>query len=191
MHTQVYLSLVLLISCFFMMSLQSDVQWKVIEELSEHMKSQVLAYYDDKGPTDPSDSIVLIFATKQNNIENLLSDISNPDSSNYGKHLTKEEADKATLNPHYIEKIKGFLQEKGADVIHVVSGYVHANATVGVWNQVLNTEFHTFSSSKDNKVLVRTLQYSLPIVVSECITGIFNTVQFPSKVHHGPVMSPV
>ena len=145
---------------------------------------------------DPNLMIELIFnlhPNDQNSLENILNDVSNPDSSNYGKYLTKSEVDALVANPEGVQAVLDFL----SGVEHAVSSqpselFIHAHAPVSSWETVLHTKFHVYDSAESNQPrVIRTEQYSLPSYVAKHVNAVFNTVQFPVKMNFGPRPIPI
>ena len=92
----------------------------------------------------------LVFIVQQRNMAELtriLYDLSDPTSSNYGNHLTREEVVDLTSNPHSCDEIVTYLHNAGATVLQVeVSvGLITARGSIGNWERMLNTEFHSYS----------------------------------------------
>ena len=138
--------------------------------------------------------IELIFHVKENNtamLEEKLLSISDPTSSNYGKHLTKSEIDDLTSNPEALRAVSDFLKSLEGVTVNDASHIYHirASASVAIWDAALNAEFHNFErvDEKGTKVhVIRTTEYSLPDSVAPHVESVFNTVQFPVDIHHGP-----
>ena len=60
--------------------------------------------------------------------------------------------------------------------------FVTATAPVFQWEEILNTEFYTFKlPHESDRIVIRSLQYTIPSEVDAHIDAIFNTVQFPMK----------
>ena len=84
-----------------------------------------------------------------NEIESYLSDVSHPDSPNYGKHWTPEQViEKFAPKPESIKSVKNWLYESGIDFHRVRlsgnKGWLEVNATVAEAESLLNTEYHVY-----------------------------------------------
>ena len=142
----------------------------------------------------------VVFAISQRNIpelERILLDVSDPTSENYGKHLTRAEVGAFTSNPTATEAVLEYLltvKEVTIDHRTLYDEYITATGPVEVWEALLNTEFNVYalkeahfgvdSAESDvghmkSRVFVRSESYSLPSELSEHVTAVFNTVQFP------------
>lgn len=132
----------------------------------------------------------IVFAVKQRNMEELtriLHDVSDPISSNYGKHMSMNEVIALTSNPESSKIITDYLELNGAVVTSQSLGgeYIVATAPINVWETMLNTEFFLFNMThKNNEVeeLVRTERYWIPNELDAHVTGLFNTVDMPIRL---------
>jgi tripeptidyl-peptidase I len=139
----------------------------------------------------------VMFGIQQRNIEVLtlmLHNISDPDSDNYGEHITREEIEEISSNPESRDVVVRYLVESGATVVSQShhGEYVTAHAPVSVWEELLNTEFFLFhhTQPKSDKVssLVRAEKYSVPTYLHEHVAAIFNTIQMPLSIWGNPVI---
>jgi tripeptidyl-peptidase-1 len=107
-------------------------------------------FASEKQP-NPSTVIELIFSVKQNEskLQEVLQSVSDPKSSRYGKHLSKQEVDEVTANPEALEAIKVFLNAvDGVAVAEKGDKYrLAASATVSSWEKVLGTTFYNFEKT--------------------------------------------
>ena len=79
----------------------------------------------------------MIFAVQQKNIHeltNILYDISDPDSPNYGQHWSKDEVPEFTSNPEGLDVDVSYLNSNGASVVSETrtSEYITARAPIKV-----------------------------------------------------------
>lgn len=157
---------------------------KKIDVLNLEGRSDILK--GDRVPPEVKHTIV--FARKQNNmdlLEDMLHDVSNPSSNNYGKYLTKIEVAELTSSPESTSYIKGYLKSNNISVIHctVYDDYITAEATVDKLEQILHTEFYEFEHKiRPGEKFIRSMEYSLPDFLVEHVSAVFNTVQLPD--HH-------
>jgi len=143
---------------------------------------------------DPFTVIELVFSVKQNDskLKETLQAVSDPHSSRYGKHLTKQEVDEMTANPEALEATKAFINTvDGVTVIEKGDKYhIGASATVSNWEKVLACQFSNFEKTDSKGInikLIRTHEYSLPDNVAPHVQAVLNTVQFPIEIHGGPI----
>lgn len=99
------------------------------------------------------------FGLKQNNIdrlEEMLMDVSHPDSPNYGKHWSAAMVAE-TFAParETIEAVKNWLEEFGIHASRMrlspSKGWIDFNATVEEVEELLDTEYHVFTHEETGK----------------------------------------
>lgn len=113
-------------------------------------------------------------ALKQNNLDNgmdLLMDVSDPDSPNYGKHWTPEQvAEKFAPTQDSVDAVTQWLVEAGvpADSIKTPKskGWVEFQSTVGKLENLLHTKYNVFESRDTAKQFLGTDAYNLPAAVA-------------------------
>eukprot|EP01036_Dinobryon_divergens_P033148 gene33148-42870_t len=154
-----------------------------------------------------SDSVhEIVVAIQQNEkglkkLENIIDDISSPDSLKYREWLTYDKITDLVSNNVGTAAVLSWLKNSysvspdGGKVFANVTWqsirgeYIKATATVDHWENILKTEFYEFSldeyysdfkkqKSSQNKVF-RSYDYRLPIHLEEHIFSLFNTVQVP------------
>ena len=79
----------------------------------------------------------MIFAVQQKNIDeltNILYDISDPDSPNYGQHWSNDEVSEFTSNPEGLDVVVSYLNSNGASVVSETrtGEYITARAPIRV-----------------------------------------------------------
>ena len=132
----------------------------------------------------------VIFVIRQRNmmqLTDILHDISNPLSPNYGQHMTGEEVAAMTSNPDARDAVVTYLLAKGAIIVsETLHGeYVKATAPIDTWERMFNTEFFTFHQShSDIKVdkMTRAERYWIPVEIDQHVESVFNTIQMPTRV---------
>ena len=140
----------------------------------------------------------VIFVIKQRNMDELttiLHDISDPDSVNYGKHMSALEIANLTRNPGSYSSVVKYLNASGASIVsETLHGeYITARASIQVWEQMFNTEFYTYalhpleSDSSAIKRFARAEEYSVPMVLDLHVTSVLNTVQMLQTQPRKPV----
>jgi len=136
------------------------------------------------GRADSSEVIHLMFAVKQNNLyalEKVLLDVSNPDSSNYGKHLSNQEVHQLIApRPENIQAVLEYLESFGiiGSAATPNSDFIEAMVTVKDAEALLNAEY--FELRKGSHSIVRTFKYHLPEMVSAVVDFVAPTVRIPS-----------
>ena len=136
---------------------------------------------------DSAAAHTVVFVIRQNNMDELtriLHDVSDPSSSNYGQHLTREEVAKLTSNPESRDALVSYLHLNNASVVsETLSGeYITANAAVSVWEKMFNTEFFTFHQTHlDQRVekVVRAEKYWVPRELDMHVESVFNMIGMP------------
>lgn len=131
----------------------------------------------------------VIFVVRQRNMDGLtkiLHDISNPESANFGQHLTREEVAKLTTNPLSRDTIISYLESHGATILSETyyGEYITANAPIEIWERLLNTEFFSFQRTQPNghvSKIVRTERYWIPTELDSHVESVFKTVELPDR----------
>lgn len=130
------------------------------------------------------------FVIQQRNMEQLteiLRDVSNPMSANYGQHMTKEDISAMTSNLEAHTAVKRYLYSIGATVLSdtLSSEYIRASASISVWEKTFDTtffEFHQTHLNGDTGIFVRAEKYSIPTVLDCHVESVFNTIQMPYRL---------
>lgn len=126
----------------------------------------------------------VIFAIKQPHVDILvdkLYDVSNRNSLNYGKYLTREEISNISSCEQSSNKVISLLSNSEISITKQTpqGEYIYAQATVLQWEELFDTEFHLFQHKDSNKEYIRTLQYSLPEEFLPHVSTVFYTIHFP------------
>jgi tripeptidyl-peptidase I len=137
----------------------------------------------------PKEIHEVVFVVKEKNLDELkriLYDISDPASANYGNHMSFEEIENLVSNPAAHQEVVTYLTAAGATVMQGATRgeCITARAEVGVWERMLNTEFHSYSkvgvaSVSGRSDFIRTEQYSVPAGLDDHVAFVMNTVQVP------------
>jgi tripeptidyl-peptidase I len=138
-------------------------------------------------PLPPSHIHEVIFAVQQKNmdvLETILNDVSNPDSANYGQHLSGEQVGALTMNPEARDAVINYLYANGASVTaESLNGeFITANAPISLWNKVFNTDFKLFHQKQvDGNIVqkVRAESFSIPNELDEFVFGAINVIEMP------------
>ncbi|KAJ7639495.1 family S53 protease [Roridomyces roridus] len=121
-----------------------------------------------------------------------LLDVSDPKSANYGKHLSKDEAN-AFLAPtaDAVSTVQEWLSSKG--LVGTVSAgagdWLSVSANVSTANELLSAKYETFQHIDSGKTYHRTLSYSLPAEVTNLIDHIHPTVIFDTPISPNAFLS--
>ena len=103
---------------------------------------------------------IVVFAIKKMQIVKLtkiLDDISNPFSSNYGKHLTRSQVTELTLNLegsnqllHFLENHRSATNGGKMEVLKMTPNkdYITVRAPVELWESFFRTEFYFFQRKR-------------------------------------------
>lgn len=142
----------------------------------------------------------VMFGIQQRNMDFLtvmLHDISDPDSDNYGQHMTREEIEEMSSNPESRDAVIRYLEESGATVISQShhGEFVTAHGPISLWEKLFDTEFflfhHTQPKSDTIAALVRAEKYSVPIDLHDHVAAVHNSVQMPLLIWGTPVIHKV
>ncbi|TEB29129.1 subtilisin-like protein [Coprinellus micaceus] len=119
----------------------------------------------------PDDTFELRIGLKQARIDELIDrllEISDPNHSSYGKHLSQEESEAlASCQPKALDETKEWLAYHGIDdsrVNHHQAGgdWLSLQVSIAEAERILSTQYHLFRHDASGETSLRTLQYSLP-----------------------------
>lgn len=148
----------------------------------------------------PRDQIhEVVFAVQLQRIDELtriLLDVSDPQSDNYGKYMTKQEVVDLTSNPIANSKIREHLTSSGATFIMESDGgdYITASGPISLWEEMFDTRFYAYHQKRETGgvlEILRAEEYSVPLHLHEYVSAVFNTVQMPMVVRAGPTPVPL
>jgi tripeptidyl-peptidase-1 len=147
-------------------------------------------------PAEKEEFITLVFALQQRNLDvvhNILMEVSDPDHSNYGKHLTFEELGALTANPEAETAVMNFLLSHGVSKSHISvtpnKEFMRVRMTVEIAENILSTRFSIFRSIFAKAEIIRTLEYTIPMEIVKYVRFIGYTIQFPPLLRPGPFVS--
>lgn len=153
-----------------------------------HEKRDVLPPSWSQSAKVPSDSVISMrIALAQNNLhraEELLMDVSHPNSPNYGKHWTpKQVAETFAPSEETHNVVKHWLEENGIDGSKVSQslGWIHANVTIADAERLLKTNYYLYEHDSGTKHVGCT-DYSLPEEIKAHVDFVTPTVHFDIKV---------
>ncbi|KAM3446780.1 hypothetical protein MY3296_009354 [Beauveria thailandica] len=149
------------------------------------------ARFEKRSAVDADSKIPFEIALKQGNLqeaEDKLYDmqVSNPNSANYGKHLSREEVvNMFAADDQSIASVKQWLVSHGIAEkdIHVnpTKTWITVDTTAGVVEKALKTRYHIYRSTTSGQDHIGSEEYSLPN----------NLVDIVDFVRPGPAMSKV
>ena len=144
---------------------------------------------------DPAAKHELVFAIPQKNlllIESILMERSSPGNPLYQQWLSFDEIGSMVRNVESVEALLNWLELYDVDVTWMSrhSTYFKVVATIGEWEKVLDTTFYGWedvskrgSFMKKDRVVYRALSFSLPAIIKDHVSAVFNTVQTPPEFH--------
>jgi tripeptidyl-peptidase I len=124
-----------------------------------------------------------------------LYDVSDPESENYGQHLTRSEVVTMISNPQGRDAVVKYLVLNGATVVsQTIDGdFITASATIDTWERIFDTEFFTFHQTQLNrkvKEVIRAESYSIPRELKAHIKHVLRVVDIPFPLRGGLGSSP-
>ena len=160
----------------------------VFKDSSKHLSSRI--NIEKRGRIRHDQTHEVIFAVQQKNIDeltNILYDISDPDSLNYGQHWSKDEVTAFTSNPEGRDVVVSYLNSNGASVESETRAgeYISARAPIKVWEKMFDTEFFAFRMTHSDasvENLIRAEHYSVPRELDEHLAGVFNTIEMFDQI---------
>lgn len=126
-------------------------------------------HWEKRNRLEPRDIIPVRIGVSQRNLDrgyDLLLDVSDPDSANYGKHWTAEQiTEMFSPSRESIESIREWLTGSGIseDRIAHSLGYewIHFNATVQEAEELFQTEYHSYQFGLETRSTVGCDEYVL------------------------------
>lgn len=137
---------------------------------------------------DGSEAIELTLAVSLTNtqeLEQLLITVSDPDSSLYGKHMTKEELDAFTApTSESVQRVASWLKAYGITDDSIIAssnyGFIKVSTTVKVAEKLLNTQYYTYKHKTADFTVLRTNgAYEVPTAIAADLDFISPTIRFP------------
>ncbi len=140
---------------------------------------------------------VLISIYKKNmpEFQDMVIDRATPESPNYQKWFKYDEVTEIVKNPVSFERVNKWLIDNDIRINSISRrhDYIHAEAPIRKWEELLNTEFYEFldhsyrlGSGKpelEPTTFLRCLTYSIPYSLRDDVQAIFHTVQPPIAYH--------
>ena len=140
----------------------------------------------------------IMIAIKQNSIdklEEMLFDVSDMQSVNYGKHKSFQEIGDLVKNEIATREVLNWLsQENDVAIVSQTNfgEYITARAKISTWERIFDAKFYEYHSTtsiaSDSKtVIIRASSVSIPSHLDEHIHGIFRATGLPPPMSSGPV----
>ena len=128
-----------------------------------------------------------MIAIHQSNIDKLrdiLDDVSDMGSPNYGKHLTKEEVASMTADPLKTKTIIDHFTGKGAKVIAQTPNgeYITMRAPIALWEETFSAAFEEVELASGERVL-RSHSFSIPEDLFAHIAYVENILQVQDRIN--------
>lgn len=145
----------------------------------------------------------IMISIKQNNqqtLTDIVDDISNPASSNYGKYLSFHEVGRLVSNPSATSAVTMWLLDNSIEILQQseFGEFIHARSTVAILERVFNAEFYEFEAKSfdDSEVLspgrvIRALSYSIPQHLDEFIHSVHKFSSIPPVAVQSSTLKPV
>lgn len=134
----------------------------------------------DAAPSDMT--IDMHIGLKEENLaklEQIAYAVSNPDDASYGKHLSKQEIDAMTApTQETVDAVSKWLSSHGVEAGNVESGFLKVRVSVDTAQKMLNTKYNVYHNADQNRLTVRTTEYSVPAYVHDAISTIQPTTLF-------------
>jgi subtilase family serine protease len=129
--------------------------------------------------------IELTFAMKESNIDILEKRVlamSTPTSGTYGKQMSLEEINQLTHPGNdAIKSVMGYLRAFSVEDVQYSSGFLRVTTTVSEAEKILSTKYVNYKHTVSGKSVFRCDSYSLPDEISNVVSFVAPTVNFPPK----------
>lgn len=150
-------------------------------------------------PFVPPGMLRLTIGLPQSNATGLqaaLQDVSDPNSENYGHHLSKSEVEQLVApKSESLQAVNDWLSKNGIQPASTspAGDLITIQIPPQKANTLLNANFTGYVHEQSNTTMLRTLAYSLPAGVSDHIAFVYPTTQFippaTRKVAHNVIQS--
>ena len=173
----------------------SGIAMQVFQEKSNRERLSHMISYISRADVNAAHSVVFAMVNKNmDELTNVLHDVSNPSSANYGKHWTKQEVVDFTFNREAYEAVMNFISSTDEVVVNTQTlhgEYIFATAPVHVWEKMFGTTFHVYLVEGNH--IIRAEEYSLPAALHNHVSTVLNTVQFhpPNMLEKKKVQKPI
>ncbi|KAH8979086.1 subtilisin-like protein [Lactarius akahatsu] len=143
------------------------------------------------GLSTPGTMIDLYIALKpyrENALVDALNEVSDPGHPRYGAHLSREQvADIVAPHPDTVQLVHSWLEHhrvtsSSVSVTHGGSFLTVTGVSVSKANDLLGASYQLYTHTKTNETIIRTLGYSLPVVLHGHVQTVAPTTFFSSPV---------
>ncbi|KAH9071474.1 peptidase S8/S53 domain-containing protein [Lactarius deliciosus] len=121
---------------------------------------------------------------RENALVDALNEVSDPGHPRYGMHLSREQvADIVAPHPETVQPVHSWLEyhrvtSSSVSVTHGGSFLTVTGVTVSQANNLLGASYQLYTHTKTNETIVRTLGYSLPVVLHGHVQTVAPTTFF-------------
>ncbi|KAH8990641.1 subtilisin-like protein [Lactarius hatsudake] len=125
---------------------------------------------------------------RENALVDALNEVSDPGHSRYGMHLSREQvADIVAPHPNTVQLVHSWLEHhrvtsSSVSVTHGGSFLTVTAVSVSQANDLLGASYQLYTHTKTNETIVRTLGYSLPVVLHGHVQTVAPTTFFSSPL---------
>ncbi|KAH9029812.1 peptidase S8/S53 domain-containing protein [Lactarius deliciosus] len=156
---------------------------------SKHSWKTIPENWESLGPPIADTMIDLYIALKpyrENALVVALNEVSDPGHSRYGVHLSREQvADIVAPHPDTVQLVHSWLEHhrvtpSSVSVTHGGSFLTVTAVSVSQANDLLGASYQLYTHTKTNETIVRTLGYSLPVVLHGHVQTVAPTTFFSS-----------
>ncbi|PBP19131.1 hypothetical protein BUE80_DR010064 [Diplocarpon rosae] len=158
----------------------------VVHECRDRLPSQ----WARTSPIRVDSVLPMRIALTQRNIHKgneFLDDVSNPESSNYGKHWSaKQVAEMFAPSDETVSSILEWLSASGITGDRVKQSqslsWIHANVPISEAESLLKTKYHQYTHLQNGQAHVACEEYSIPESLQKHIDFVTPTVHFDTKI---------
>ena len=181
--------------------LRTPCHTHVFRESSTHLSTRRDIKKQNRAQSDhPHEVIFVIQQRNMKELTSILHDISDPYSSNYGQHWSREDVVNFTSNPEGRDAVVSYLILNGVSIVSetLAGEYVTAAAPIKVWEKIFKTEFYSFIVTRyDESVhtVIRAEDYWIPRELDTHVASVLNTIEvfnsLPNSASRVPVASKI
>ncbi|KAH9180562.1 subtilisin-like protein [Lactarius sanguifluus] len=162
---------------------------------SKHSWKTIPENWESLGPPTADTMIDLYIALKpyrENALVDALNEVSDPGHPRYGMHLSREQvADIVAPHPNTVQLVHSWLEHhrvtsSSVSVTHGGSFLTVTGVSVSQANDLLGASYQLYTHTKTNETIVRTLGYSLPVVLHGHLQTVAPTTFFSSSLTQRP-----
>ncbi|KAF7196777.1 Tripeptidyl-peptidase sed4, partial [Pseudocercospora fuligena] len=159
----------------------------LVASVHEQLTQLPTGWEDSDVAVSSGDAIQLQVALAYSNLDQLeprLKDVSTPGSASYGRYLDVEEVNNLFApSEAAILAVKEWLKQSGISEINCNGHTVSFRTTIGIANNLLDTEFKLYRSNIEHTL--RTTQYTIPDDLAQYVDFISPTTYFggPNSQH--------